>query len=56
MQWEIERLKVLQRETVTMTPNKTQGVRPGQTIIVDLPSSIYVATIRRRFFPDVFTA
>ncbi len=29
--------KVLQRETVTMTPNKTQDVKPGQTIIVDLP-------------------
>ena len=29
--------KVLQKETVTMTPNKTQDVKPGQTIIVDLP-------------------
>ena len=37
MQWEIKRLKVLQIETVTMTPNKTQDVKPGQTIIVDLP-------------------
>jgi hypothetical protein len=37
MQWEIKRLKVLQKETVTMTPNKTQDVKPGQTIIVDLP-------------------
>ena len=37
MQWEIKRLKVLQKETITMTPNKTQDVKPGQTIIVDLP-------------------
>jgi hypothetical protein len=37
MQWQIKRLKVLQKETVTMTPNKTHDVRPGQTIIVDLP-------------------
>ena len=37
MQWQIKRLKVLQKETVTMTPNKTTDVRPGQTIIVDLP-------------------
>ena len=33
MQWEARRLKVLQKETVTMTPNKTQDVKPGQTII-----------------------
>ena len=37
MQWEIKRSKVLQKETVTMTPNKTQDVKLGQTIIVDLP-------------------
>ena len=37
MQWEIKRIKVLQKETITMTPNKTQDVKPGQTIIVDLP-------------------
>jgi hypothetical protein len=37
MQWQIKRLKVLQKEIVTMTPNKTHDVRPGQTIIVDLP-------------------
>ena len=37
MQWQIKRLKVLQKETVTMTPNKTQDVKPGQTIIVDMP-------------------
>ena len=37
MQWAIKRLKVLQKETVTMTPNKSQDVKPGQTIIVDLP-------------------
>ena len=37
MQWEIKRLKVLQKETISMTPNKTQDVKPGQTIIVDLP-------------------
>ena len=37
MQWQIKRLKILQKETVTMTPNKTQDVKPGQTIIVDLP-------------------
>ena len=37
MQWQIKRLKALQRETVTMTPNKTTDVKPGQTIIVDLP-------------------
>jgi hypothetical protein len=35
MQWEIKRLKVIQKESVTMTPNKTQNVKPGQTIIVD---------------------
>ena len=27
MQWEIKRIKVLQKETITMTPNKTQDVR-----------------------------
>ncbi len=37
MQWETKRLKVLHKETVTVTPNKTQDVKPGQTIIVDLP-------------------
>jgi hypothetical protein len=37
MQWEIKRVKVLQKETVTMTPNKTHDVKPGQAIIVDLP-------------------
>ena len=37
MQWNIKRLKVLQKETVTMTPNKNIDVKPGQTIIVDLP-------------------
>ena len=37
MQWNIKRLKVLQKETISMTPNKTQDVKPGQTIIVDLP-------------------
>jgi hypothetical protein len=37
MQWDIKRLKVLQKETIKMTPNKTQDVKPGQTIIVDLP-------------------
>ena len=37
MQWQIKRLKVLQKEIVTMTPNKTTDVKPGQTIIVDLP-------------------
>ena len=37
MQWQIKRLKVLQKETISMTPNKTQDVKPGQTIIVDLP-------------------
>jgi hypothetical protein len=37
MQWEIKRIKVLQKETISMTPNKTQDVKPGQTIIVDLP-------------------
>ena len=26
MQWQIKRLKVLQKETVTMTPNKTTDV------------------------------
>ena len=41
MQWEIKRSKVLQQETVTMTPNKTQDVNPGQTIIVDLPYNSY---------------
>ncbi len=34
MQWEI---KLIKKETVTMTPNKTQDVKPDQTIIVDLP-------------------
>ena len=37
MQWQIKRLNVLQKETITMTPNKTHDVKPGQTIIVDLP-------------------
>jgi hypothetical protein len=37
MQWAIKRLKVLQKEIVTMTPNKSIDAKPGQTIIVDLP-------------------
>jgi hypothetical protein len=37
MQWQIKRLKVLQKETIPMTPNKNLDVKPGQTIIVDLP-------------------
>ena len=37
MQWAIKRLKVLQKETITMTPNKSIDAKPGQTIIVDLP-------------------
>jgi len=37
MQWQIKRLKVLQKETITMTRNKTTDLNPGQTIIVDLP-------------------
>ena len=37
MQFAIKRLKVLQKETISMTPNKTTDVKPGQTIIVDLP-------------------
>jgi hypothetical protein len=36
MQLEIKRLKDLQKETFTMTPNKTQDVKPGQTMKVDL--------------------
>ena len=39
MQWAIKRIKGLQKETATMPPNKTTDVRPGQTIIVDLPYS-----------------
>ena len=35
MQWAIKRLKVLQKEIVTMTPNKSTDAKPGQTIIVD---------------------
>ena len=37
MQWQIKWLNVLQKETVTMTPNWTVDAKPGQTIIVDLP-------------------
>ena len=37
MQFTIKRLKVLQKETISITPNKTTDVKPGQTIIVDLP-------------------
>jgi len=46
MQWAIKRLKVLQKETVTMTPNKSIDAKPGQTIIVDLPynSKVDLAT------------
>ena len=37
MQWAIKCLKVLQKEIVTMTPNKSTDAKPGQTIILDLP-------------------
>ncbi len=38
-----KRLKVLQKETVTMTPNKTQDFKPGQTLIVHIP---YVQSVQ----------
>ena len=52
MQWQIKRLKVLQKETVPMTPNKSTDVRPGQTIIVDLPYNSKVDLSTFAFFFD----
>jgi hypothetical protein len=52
MQWELKRLKVLQKETVTMTPNKTQDVKPGQTIIVYLPYNSKVDLSSYSWFYD----
>ncbi len=37
MKWQLQRLEKILKETVTMTPNKRDGVKPGQRIIVDLP-------------------
>ena len=37
IQFAIKCLKVLQKETISMTPNQTTDVKPFQTIIVDLP-------------------
>jgi len=37
MKWQFLRLDKVLKETVTMTPNKRDGVKPGQRIIVDLP-------------------
>ncbi len=34
MQFAIKRLKMLQKEIVPMTPNKTTDVKPGQTIML----------------------
>ncbi len=39
--------KSFTKETVTMTPNKTQDVKPGQTIIVDLS---YKSKVDFKFF------
>ena len=46
MKCEIKRLKVVHKETITMTPNKTQDVKPVQTIIVDHPynSKVYLSS------------
>ncbi len=52
MQWRIKRSKVLQKETVPMTPNKSQDVKPGQTIIVDLPYNSKVDLSSFAFFFD----
>ena len=39
MRWRFKQLKKLLKETVTMTPNNGAAtVRPGQRIIVDLPT------------------
>jgi len=37
MKWQFKRLEKILKETVTMTPNKRDGIKPGQRIIVDLP-------------------
>ena len=37
MKWQFKRLEKILKETVNMTPNKRDGVKPGQRIIVDLP-------------------
>ena len=55
MEWVIKRLKVLQKETVTMTPNKTQDVKPGQTIIVDLPYNSKLDLSTFAWFYDGYT-
>ena len=55
MEWVIQRLKVLQKETVTMIPNKTQDVKPGQTIIVDLPYNSKIDLSTFTWFYDGYT-
>ncbi len=52
MQWAIKRLKVLQKETVTMTPNKRIDAKPGQTITVDLPYNSKVDLSSFSWFSD----
>ena len=42
MKWMFKRLDKVLKETVTMTPNKRDGVKPGQRIIVDLPYNLKV--------------
>ena len=56
MQWQIKRLKVLQKENITMTPNKTTDVKPGQTIIVDLPYNSKVDLSSFSWFYDGSTS
>ena len=56
MQWQIKRLKILQKETISMTPNRQQDCKPGQTIIVDLPYNSKVDLSSLSWFYDGATS
>jgi hypothetical protein len=56
MKWQIKRLKILQKETISMTPNRQIDCKPGQTIIVDLPYNSKVDLASLAWFYDGATA
>ena len=56
MKWQIKRLKILQKETISMTPNRQIDCKPGQTIIVDLPYNSKVDLASLAWFYDEATA
>jgi hypothetical protein len=56
MQWQLKRLKILQKETISMTPNRQQDCKAGQTIIVDLPYNSKVDLSSLSWFYDGATS